>query len=344
MLPEPNSSSITVPGIAETQPPAAEPPMPAADINLLVQIRLGLNHRDTFSLPNFSGLTAFLGYGAAYELLRRSTTSADSTDSPSSLMMMAEANLTRVVFKHPGYTSAAAGARPRLPPRASSAHNMSNWPMEVYAMASSFGPSSFTNVNPIPFATAPIGKAHHAVLEQPFLPTGRPERVAVKIQFPNTAESVASDPSYFRKLLMAGRLLPRGLFLDKTLAVMKEKLTDECNYTREAASWRGSAATHASKFRGCGSTDRVLVMEHMDGTSVGEDAMNRLSQEDRKRGSFPAAVSIAARVIDLCLHELFVFRDLKTDSNWSNSLWNPKKSNIFAITVAIATAGRHHGN
>jgi len=47
--------------------------------------------------------------------------------------------------------------------------------------------------------------------------------------------------------------------------------------------WRGSAATHASKFRGCGSTDRVLVMEHMDGTSVGEDAMNRLSQEDRKR-------------------------------------------------------------
>jgi hypothetical protein len=52
------------------------------------------------------------------------------------------------------------------------------------------------------------------------LPTGRPERVAVKIQFPNTAESVASDPSYFRKLLMAGRLLPRGLFLDKTLAVL----------------------------------------------------------------------------------------------------------------------------
>jgi hypothetical protein len=51
MLPESNSSSITVPGIAETQPPAAEPPMPAADINLLVQIRLGLNHRDTFSLP-----------------------------------------------------------------------------------------------------------------------------------------------------------------------------------------------------------------------------------------------------------------------------------------------------
>lgn len=34
MLLEPSSSSTTVPGIAETRPPAAEPPMPAADVNL----------------------------------------------------------------------------------------------------------------------------------------------------------------------------------------------------------------------------------------------------------------------------------------------------------------------
>ena len=30
-----------------------------------------------------------------------------------------------------------------------------------------------------------------------------------------------------------------------------------------------------------GSTDRVLVMEHVNGTSVGEDAINRLPQEDQ---------------------------------------------------------------
>jgi aarF domain-containing kinase len=34
MLLEPSSSSTTVPGIAETRPPAAEPPVPAADVNL----------------------------------------------------------------------------------------------------------------------------------------------------------------------------------------------------------------------------------------------------------------------------------------------------------------------
>jgi aarF domain-containing kinase len=46
-----------------------------------------------------SGLAASLGYGAASEYLRRSTTSStDSTDSPSSLMMT-EANLTRLVSK-----------------------------------------------------------------------------------------------------------------------------------------------------------------------------------------------------------------------------------------------------
>ena len=50
-------------------------------------------------------------------------------------------------------------------------------------------------------------------------PTGRPARVAVKIQFPDIAESVASDLGYIRILLTAGRLLPRGLFLDKTLDV-----------------------------------------------------------------------------------------------------------------------------
>ena len=90
-------------------------------------------------------------------------------------------------------------------------------------MVSSLGPSwrsSFADFNPIPFAAASIGQVHHAVLAASVSPTGRPARVAVKIQFPNIAESVASDLSHIRILLMAGRLLPRGLFLGKTHAVL----------------------------------------------------------------------------------------------------------------------------
>jgi aarF domain-containing kinase len=45
-----------------------------------------------------SGLAASLGYGAASEFLRRSTTSNNSAENPSSLMMT-EANLTRLVSK-----------------------------------------------------------------------------------------------------------------------------------------------------------------------------------------------------------------------------------------------------
>ena len=79
--------------------------------------------------------------------------------------------------------------------------------------------SSFVEFNPIPFAAASIGQVHNATLTASASPTGQLERVAVKIQFPNIAESIASDLGYIRLLLTAGRLLPRGLFLDKTLMV-----------------------------------------------------------------------------------------------------------------------------
>lgn len=43
--------------------------------------------------------------------------------------------------------------------------------------------------------------------------------VAVKVQFPNIANSIRSDLGYVKMLLTAGRLLPKGLFLDRTIEV-----------------------------------------------------------------------------------------------------------------------------
>lgn len=70
-----------------------------------------------------------------------------------------------------------------------------------------------------------------------------------------------------------------------TRQVMKEELTYECNYTHEAYMRssevrRGSAATHDLKLTGHekGSADRVPVMEHVCGSSVGDDAILRLPQ------------------------------------------------------------------
>ncbi|KAI0270393.1 ABC1 family-domain-containing protein [Gloeopeniophorella convolvens] len=309
-------------------------------------------------LFHYGGLAASLGYGAASELVRRSTSSSNSDAQPSSLMMT-EANLTRLVSKLTQMRGAALKLGQFLsiqdthvlPPELErvfrrvqdSAHYMPNWQMEN-VMSSSLGPAwrgAFDEFDPIPFAAASIGQVHRATLTASTSPTGAPARVAVKIQFPNIAESVASDLSYIRVLLSAGRLLPRGLFLDRTLNVMKEELADECNYTREAACMRafgstarlGDDARFKVPWAWEGSTERVLVMEHVNGTSVGGDGVGRLSQADRNE--------IAARVIELCLQELFMFREMQTDPNWSNFLWNAESRQIelvdFGATRSYST-------
>lgn len=89
-------------------------------------------------------------------------------------------------------------------------------------MATSLGPDwaqSFVSFDRLPFAAASIGQVHSAVLAPSASPSGRPEPVAVKIQFPNIVNSIDSDLSYIKVLLTAGRLLPKGLFLDRTIQV-----------------------------------------------------------------------------------------------------------------------------
>jgi predicted unusual protein kinase regulating ubiquinone biosynthesis (AarF/ABC1/UbiB family) len=159
-------------------------------------------------------------------------------------------------------------------------------------MKASFGPpwlDSFESFDRIPFAAASIGQVHNATLSASVSPTGNPEPVAVKIQFPNVADSIESDLGYVKMLLSAGSLLPKGLFLDKTIQVMKSELHDECNYEREASFLRkfGSSGFLGNDERFKvpwvweGSTKSVLVMERVDGHSVGAAVVRELSQRDR---------------------------------------------------------------
>jgi len=159
-------------------------------------------------------------------------------------------------------------------------------------MKTSFGPSwldNFESFDRIPFAAASIGQVHNAVLSASVSPTGEPEPVAVKIQFPNIVDSIESDLGYVKMLLTAGSLLPKGLFLDKTIRVMKSELHDECDYEREASYLRKFGA---SDFLGSdgrfkvpwvweGSTKSVLVMELVNGHSVGAATVHELAQRDR---------------------------------------------------------------
>ncbi|KAK0480292.1 ABC1-domain-containing protein [Armillaria novae-zelandiae] len=286
-------------------------------------------------LFHYGGLAASLGYGAASELLRRTDTSGGS-------VMMTEANIKRLVSKLSQMRGAALKLGQflsiqdthLLPPEVDrifrrvqdSAHYMPDWQMEK-VLQNSLGAdwaAHFDSFDRIPFAAASIGQVHSAVLTASASPTGKPYQVAVKVQFPNIANSIDSDLGYIKLLLTAGKFLPKGLFLDKTVSVMKQELADECDYTREASFLRTFGLPeylgHDSRFKipwvWEGSTDRVLVMERIDGISVGEANIKALSQPDRD--------TIAARVIELCLKELFEFRMMQTDPNWTNFLWDAR--------------------
>ncbi|KAF8346622.1 ABC1-domain-containing protein [Amanita rubescens] len=296
-------------------------------------------------LFHYGGLAASLGYGAASELIRRTSGNSDSQSS----LVMTEANIKRLVAK----LSQMRGAALKLGQFMSiqdthvlpeeidkifrrvqdSAHYMPDWQMEK-VMQASLGPdwvSNFTSFDRIPFAAASIGQVHKAVLSPSVSPTGKEEAVAVKVQFPNIKDSITSDLGYIKLLLTASALLPKGLFLDKTIKVMGEELADECDYTREASFLRkfGSAERlgNDTRFRvpwvWDGSTRDVLVMERVNGFSVGEANASRLSQQDRN--------DISSWVMELCLKELFEYRTMQTDPNWSNFLWNPATRQVELV-------------
>ncbi|KAI0083612.1 ABC1-domain-containing protein [Irpex rosettiformis] len=335
-----------LPGISETvisEPITVSSPEPVPSRKLqsskVPSSRIG-------RLFHYGGLAASLGYGAASEMLRRST---QSSGTQSSSVVMTEANIKRLVSKLTQMRGAALKLgqfmsiqdSQVLPPELEdifrrvqdSAHYMPDWQMEE-VMHSSLGPSwmdNFVSFERVPFAAASIGQVHSAVLAPHVSPTGNAERVAVKIQFPNIVNSINSDLGYVKLLLTAGRLLPKGLFLDKTIQVAKEELADECDYAREAtflrkfgsASFLGNDPRFKVPWAWDGSTDRVLVMEYVDGVSVGSRVIDEMSQRDRN--------DIAALIIELCLKELFVFRAMQTDPNWTNFLWNGQTRQIDLI-------------
>ncbi|PPR00810.1 hypothetical protein CVT26_012451 [Gymnopilus dilepis] len=291
-------------------------------------------------------LAASLGYGVASEVLRR-TGSGSSQEASSP--MMTEANIKRLVSKLTQMRGAALKLGQFmsiqdthiLPPDLDrifrrvqdSAHYMPDWQMEQ-VMTAALGPSwsqNFASFDRIPFAAASIGQVHQAVLAESVSPTGKEERVAVKVQFPNIGNSIESDLGYIKLLLTAGKLLPKGLFLDKTISVMKKELADECDYVREASflkrfgsrEYLGDDPRFKVPWVWEGSTSTVLVMERVDGVSVGEANAANLSQEDRN--------DISARIIELCLRELFDFRAMQTDPNWTNFLWNAETRQVELV-------------
>lgn len=140
--------------------------------------------------------------------------------------------------------------------------------------------TKFAEFDPIPMASASIGQVHKASIHpNPGIGDNpEPLPLAVKVQFPGVESSITSDIRTITLLLSRTTpILPKGLFLDKTMEVFKEELADECNYLREAdaakrfaAALEGDSRFRVPKVYDAGMTTKnVLVMEMMSGTPLG---------------------------------------------------------------------------
>lgn len=189
-------------------------------------------------------------------------------------------------------------------------------------LADNLGPNwrdLFTSFDEIPMAAASIGQVHSAVLKR----TGKP--VAVKVQYPGVADSIDSDLNNLSILLNASRLLPRGLYLDKTIANARVELAWECDYLREAecgARFRqllqNDPVFVVPEVMSEASGKQVLTMEMLEGVAVTK--IQDFSQEQRDW--------IGTQIMRLCLREIAEFHYMQTDPNWTNFLYNARTNRL----------------
>jgi len=190
-------------------------------------------------------------------------------------------------------------------------------------MTKEFGPQwrdLFSTFDDVPIAAASIGQVHAGKMKDG-------TDVAIKIQYPGIANSIDSDLNNLSLLLTASRLLPKGLYLDKTIAVARTELEWECDYVREAECIRkfgklleGDRDYRVPKVIDEASGKNVITMERMWGIPVGKRS-SEFTQEVRDW--------IGTQVLRLCLRELKEFKYMQTDPNWTNFLYNPNTKQVL---------------
>ncbi|XP_072249063.1 atypical kinase COQ8B, mitochondrial [Leuresthes tenuis] len=292
-------------------------------------------------LVNFGGLAVGLGIGAIAEVAKQSLGGKQKGDMNALLdsPFLSEANAERIVNTLCKVRGAALKIGQMLSIQDNtfinpqlqkifervrqSADFMPTWQMNK-VLDEELGPGwreKLSSFEDKPFAAASIGQVHHGVLKD-----GR--EIAMKIQYPGVAESIQSDIDNLMSVLRMSVAMPEGLFADSSLEVLQRELAWECDYKREAQC--------AKKFRSLLEGDeffqvpevidelsgrRMLAMELVQGVPL--DRCVDLDQETRNQ--------ICFNILQLCLRELFEFRFMQTDPNWSNFFYNSDTNKIILL-------------
>ena len=173
-----------------------------------------------------------------------------------------------------------------------------------------------------PIAAASIGQVHKLALRDGTL-------CAMKVQYPGVARSIESDVANLLALLNFSSLVPPGMFLEKAVSVLSKELALECDYVNEARNQRRMRELVARDASVEGSfyvprvveelsSAQVLTSEFVEGVRL--ENLLHLSQGARDR--------IGELVMLLCLKELFVWKFMQVDPNFSNFVLDAGRERI----------------
>ncbi|XP_076627636.1 ubiquinone biosynthesis protein COQ8, mitochondrial [Colletes latitarsis] len=172
-----------------------------------------------------------------------------------------------------------------------------------------------------PFAAASIGQVHHGTLLNG-------QDVAIKIQYPGVATGIQSDVENLVGILKVWDIFPKGMFIDNLVEVAKRELAWEVDYVREAEctkKYKKFVEPYSDYYVPAVidelSTNQVFTTEMVEGIPV--DKCTSMDMEVREH--------ICKLIMHLCLKELFVFRYMQTDPNWSNFFYNTNTKQLVLL-------------
>ena len=172
-----------------------------------------------------------------------------------------------------------------------------------------------------PLAAASIGQVHRAGT-----PDGRD--LALKIQYPGVARSIAGDVDNVAALLRLFNLLPLDIDVAGMAAEAKRQLAQEADYesegrlleryTRLVADEPALLVPHVHWDL---TTPRVMAMDFVAG-----EPLDVLAAEPQARRD-----AVGALLERLMFRELFEFRVMQTDPNFANYLYQPASGRVVLL-------------
>mmetsp|Transcript_4022 Transcript_4022/g.6029 ORF Transcript_4022/g.6029 Transcript_4022/m.6029 type:complete len:548 (-) Transcript_4022:13-1656(-) len=185
-----------------------------------------------------------------------------------------------------------------------------------------------------PFAAASIGQVHRGILHPEtaakyFDSSNEKREVAIKVQYPGVADSIDSDLNNLSALLKWFGLFPDGMYLENAMRVARSELKLETNYENERSNQRrfeemiaDDPVFYVPKVIEELSSSSVLTTEMVYGVPIDKSA-KVLSESERDL--------VSSKIFELCIRELFEFRFMQTDPNYSNFFYDPELEQINLI-------------